>query len=131
MSKKKLILGLVMLAVALALPYLIAARYYQHMLIMVLIWAAFGTAWDLLGGHTGQVSYGHAAFFGVGAYAAGLVAFHWQISAWWGMLLGPLAAVAVAVPIGLISFRLRGPYFPWPCWPREKFSVWCLPIGPN
>ncbi len=109
--KKNLIFLLAGAVVAVILPLLVSARYYQHILIMALIWATLGTAWNLLGGYTGQVSFGHAAFFGVGAYAAGLLNYHLQVSSWWGMLLGPVAATVVAVPIGLICFRLRGPYF--------------------
>lgn len=97
--------------IALLLPLVIQAPYYQHILIMVLIWATLGTAWNLLGGYTGQVSFGHAVFFGVGAYSAGLLAFHLSLSPWWGILLGPLMAALIALPIGLICFRLRGPYF--------------------
>ena len=81
------------------------------MIIMVFIWVCLGQSWNLLGGFTGQVSFGHAAFFGVGAYAGGLLAFHFDASTWYGMILGPLMAMAVAVPMGLICFRLRGSYF--------------------
>ena len=111
MSRKNIILSIVAISIALVLPFLIKAPYYQHVLIMVLIWASIGTAWNLLGGYTGQVSFGHSAFFGIGAYAAGLLAHHFAISAWWGLLLGPAAAVLIGIPIGLICFRLRGPYF--------------------
>jgi len=99
------------LAVALVLPWIFRAPYYQHILITILIWAVMGTAWNLLGGYAGQVSFGHAAFFGLGAYTAGILAAHFNISPWWGMLLGPLVASLISVPVGLICFRLRGPYF--------------------
>ncbi len=85
--------------------------YILHMLIMVLIWVSLGQSWNLLGGYTGQVSFGHATFYGLGAYAAGLLYFHKEISTWYGMLLGPVVAMIFAVPIGLICFRLRGAYF--------------------
>ncbi|HWU40506.1 MAG TPA: branched-chain amino acid ABC transporter permease, partial [Candidatus Acidoferrum sp.] len=49
--------------------------------------------------------------YGVGAYAGGLLAYHFEASTWWGILLGPFAAVVFAVPMGLICFRLRGAYF--------------------
>ncbi len=96
---------------ALLLPLAVSFPYYQHILIMALIWATLGTAWNLLGGYTGQVSFGHAAFFGLGAYSAGLLFFHLKLSPWWGLLLGPMVAMLMAVPVGLICFRLRGPYF--------------------
>lgn len=96
---------------ALALPFIFNSPYYQHILILILIWAALGTAWNLLGGYCGQVSFGHAAFFGLGAYSAGLLYLHLGASPWWGMALGPVVATLVSIPIGLICFRLRGPYF--------------------
>jgi len=106
------LVGVVFLALlALGLPFLFPEPYHRHILIMILIWGTMGTAWNLLGGYAGQVSFGHAAFFGLGAYAAGLLDFHLKISPWWGMILGPVLAAVVAIPIGLISFRLRGPYF--------------------
>jgi branched-chain amino acid transport system permease protein len=85
--------------------------YILHMMIMVLIWITLGQSWNLLGGYTGQVSFGHATFYGLGAYGAGLLYFHKEISTWYGMLLGPVVAMIFAVPIGLICFRLRGAYF--------------------
>jgi branched-chain amino acid transport system permease protein len=81
------------------------------MMIMVLIWITLGQSWNLLGGYTGQVSFGHATFYGLGAYGAGLLYFHKEISTWYGMILGPIVAMIFAVPIGLICFRLRGAYF--------------------
>jgi len=80
---------------------------------MSLLWIVLGQSWNLLGGYTGQISYGHAAFFGVGAYTTGILVKSGQApaTAWAGLLLGGLAAAAVASVIGWICFRLRGPYF--------------------
>lgn len=110
MEKRKWIL-VAAAVVALFLPFIIKAPYYQHMLIMVIIWAVMGTAWNLLGGYAGQVSFGHATFFGLGAYSAGILAHQLGITPWLGLLIGPLVATVICVPIGLICFRLRGPYF--------------------
>lgn len=96
--------------VAIAIPFVIHG-YYLHMLILVLLWITLATAWNLLGGYAGQVSFGHALFFGLGAYGGGLLFYFFKFSTWWGMLVGPIAAVIVAIPIGMITFRLRGPYF--------------------
>lgn len=111
MNNKKYILTVIALIVAILVPVLIKAPYQLHILILIIIWAIIGTAWNLLGGYAGQVSFGHAAFFGLGAYSAGLLEIHFGISPWWGMLLGPVVAMVMALPIGLICFRLRGPYF--------------------
>lgn len=85
--------------------------YIYHLIILTLMWSIMGMTWNLLGGFTGQVSFGHAAFFGTGAYTGGLLAFKLGLSAWWGLLLGGFVAAALAAVIGWICFRLRGPYF--------------------
>jgi len=97
--------------VALLLPMFLKDSYFRHVLIMVFMWVVLGVAWNLLAGYTGQVSFGHASFFGVGAYAAGLIFKHLGLSPWYGMVAGGLTAVVFAIPMGLVCFRLRGPYF--------------------
>jgi len=102
---------LIVLGILLLFPWVITDQYYQHLMILVLMWVAIGSGWNLIAGYTGQVSFGDAAFFGTGAYAAGLLAFKLGISAWWGLALGGLMAVVIAFPFGWICFRLRGAYF--------------------
>src|SRR5262249_38684267 len=68
-------------------------------------------AWNVAGGYAGQVSLGHAAFFGLGAYAAALLGTRWGISPWLGLVAGALTATAIGLVIGYLSNRLRGPYF--------------------
>ncbi|MDY0322555.1 MAG: branched-chain amino acid ABC transporter permease [Candidatus Carbobacillus sp.] len=109
--KKTFIFSLMLFVIFLVLPVVINHPYYRHVLIMMMIWATLGVAWNILGGFTGQVSFGHAAFFGVGAYTAGLGNVHLGLSPWWGMLFGPIFAALIALPIGALTFRLRGPYF--------------------
>lgn len=105
-------IGFLVLGCALLLfPLVIPSDYYRHIFIMALMWVLIGTSWNLLAGYTGQVSFGHAIFFGTGAYSAGLCATKLGISAWWGMLLGGPMALLVGLVIGWICFRLRGPYF--------------------
>jgi branched-chain amino acid transport system permease protein len=101
---------IVLLAVAAPFAFYFSP-YIQGLLVFVMMWAVLGTSWNLLSGYTGQVSFGHAAFFGIGAYAAALPFYHWQISPWWGLLTGGLAAVFLAFLLGKLVFRLRGPYF--------------------
>jgi branched-chain amino acid transport system permease protein len=95
----------------LAFPLLVPSDYYRHIFIISLMWVVIGAAWNLLAGYTGQVSFGHAIFFGTGAYTAGLCVTKLGISAWWGMLLGGPVTLLVGWVIGWICFRLRGPYF--------------------
>ncbi len=111
MLNKNILLTIAFALAAIILPVFIKAPYQLHILILIIIWAIIGTAWNLLSGYAGQVSFGHAAFFGVGAYSAGIMTLHYSLSPWWGLLLGPVMAMMVALPIGAIAFRLRGPYF--------------------
>ena len=102
---------LIVLAAMAVLPLLGLSSYVMHLLILVIMWSVSGMAWNLLGGYTGQVSFGHAAFFGLGAYCAGLASFHLNISAWYGFPLSIPFVALTALVMGLIVLRLRGPYF--------------------
>jgi branched-chain amino acid transport system permease protein len=85
--------------------------YYQLMLTLVLVWATFGLSWNLLSGYTGLVSFGHAAFFGLGAYTTALGQMHFG---WSPYVLIPIAGLVGALSglaVGLPTFRLRGHYF--------------------
>jgi branched-chain amino acid transport system permease protein len=70
-----------------------------------------GAAWNILGGFAGQVSFGHSAFLGAGAYTTMILYLRLGIAPWYGIVLAGIVAALIAVPIGLICFRLRGPYF--------------------
>ena len=100
-------------AAVLLVPLATRNPYILHMLILVLMWVVLGQSWNLLGGYTGQVSFGHAAFFGIGAYTAGILIKGGAppATAWVGLFLGGVTAAIAAALIGWICFRLRGPYF--------------------
>jgi branched-chain amino acid transport system permease protein len=102
---------LVAAAAAIALPLVIRNQFWLHLAIIVLMWTLLGAAWNVLGGFAGQVSFGHAALFGVGAYTTIILFLEGGIAPWWGIPLGGVLAALVSLPIGLICFRLRGPYF--------------------
>lgn len=101
------------LAVALLwsrMPWFIRNNYQLQVLFRITIFAALGLAWNLVGGYAGQLSLGHVAFFGVGAY--GLAIFtQLGVSVWISLFLAAIVATLFAAVIGVISFRLRGPYF--------------------
>jgi branched-chain amino acid transport system permease protein len=97
--------------VLLAAPFITSNPFYQHLMIMVLFWTLLGASWNLLGGFAGQVSFGHAAFLGIGAYVTMLLYLSLGVSPLLGMLAGGGVGAMFALPIGLICFRLRGPYF--------------------
>ncbi|MGE5617753.1 MAG: branched-chain amino acid ABC transporter permease [Sphingomonadaceae bacterium] len=103
---------LITLAVVPALLALVVQdKFYLHVLIMMMFYAAASSAWNIVGGFAGQLSLGHAAFFGLGAYTSTLLFINLGISPWIGMLAGALLSTAVAAGIGYPSFRLRGPFF--------------------
>ncbi|HKS23125.1 MAG TPA: branched-chain amino acid ABC transporter permease [Thermoanaerobaculia bacterium] len=105
-------LGLALLVGALvALPHFVESTYVLHILILIFINAIAGSAWNVVGGYAGQYSIGHAAYFGVGAYTTMLLMQLRQVAPWWGVWVGAGAALAIALVIGSICFRLRGPYF--------------------
>lgn len=95
----------------LALPFLTTNQFFLHLGITVLMWTVLGVAWNLLGGFAGQVSFGHATFFGVGAYTMMILYLKVGLAPWYGIALGGIVGALVSLPIGLICFRLRGPYF--------------------
>jgi ABC-type branched-subunit amino acid transport system ATPase component/ABC-type branched-subunit amino acid transport system permease subunit len=93
------------------LALFVTNSYYQLTLTLVLVWASFGLSWNLLSGYTGLVSFGHAAFFGLGAYTTALGQIYFDITPW---LLIPAAAMVGGVAgllVGFPTFRLRGHYF--------------------
>lgn len=102
---------LVGLCFALAVPLVVRNPFHLHVAMLVLMWTLLGAAWNVLGGFAGQVSFGHASLFGVGAYTTIILLLRAGIAPWWGIPIGGLAAAIVSLPLGLICFRLRGPYF--------------------
>ncbi len=92
-------------------PTFVRDSYLLDVLVLILLWGALAGAWNVAGGYAGQVSLGHSAFFGLGAYAAAVTAIHWEWSAWLAMPIGAALATLVGLLIGYLSNRLRGPYF--------------------
>ena len=95
----------------LAYPLVFRAPFPQHLMILVMLYALLGTAWNLLGGFAGQISLGQAIFFGAGAYTSTLLAQHAGVSPWLGMIIGAACAAVLALAIGYPCFRLSGHYF--------------------
>ncbi len=90
---------------------LIKNSFYLNILVMILFYAAASSAWNLVGGYAGQLSLGHAAFFGIGAYTSTLLYINFGISPWIGLLAGGILAVVFAILISYPCFELRGPFF--------------------
>jgi len=104
--------GGVALAVLLILPAFLGS-YAITLLIFVFFYAFLGQAWNIVGGYAGQLSAGHAAFVGVGAYTTAVLLLRAGITPWIGMLVGGVLAAGLGLVIGYLGFRfgLRGFYF--------------------
>jgi len=102
---------LLVLGALLVLPRYMDSPYALHMMILLFLSISQGQSWNILGGYTGQHSVGHAAYFGVGAYTTMMLMQARGVAPWIGVWAGVAAVVVVALVIGSICFRLRGPYF--------------------
>ena len=111
MSRESIIVGVGVLAVLAAFPW-IGTPFYIELVAKIMIMAIFALSLDLLVGHTGLVSFGHAAFFGVGAYALALLAPKGAPASLWLTLPAAVAAAGVAaLAVGVFVLRTRGIYF--------------------
>jgi branched-chain amino acid transport system permease protein len=102
---------IVFVFVLLLLPLASRDPYLLRIIVLTSIFAIFAASWDLICGYTGQMSFGHALFFGVGAYTAAMLNLHAKIPPWGSIPLGAVAAVVAGLIIGIPSLRLRGTYF--------------------
>jgi branched-chain amino acid transport system permease protein len=105
-------LGALAIAVLLALPAVLSS-YALTIFILILFYGFLGQAWNIVGGYTGQLSAGHAAFVGVGGYTAAMLSSEYGVTPWLGMFAGAGLATALGAVIGYLGFRfgLRGFYF--------------------
>jgi len=103
-------IGLVVL-LGLVLTLVLGERHHHRILTLVFVWATMGLAWNIISGYAGQTSFGHQAFFGIGAYVTVLLVVGVRLTPWLGLIAGTLAAVVAAVLIGFPTFRLAGIYF--------------------
>ncbi len=103
--------GLAALGALLAFPLVFTLPFPRHVMIMIFLYAMLAQAWNLLAGYCGQISLGHAVFFGTGAYTSSVLVKEAGLTPWIGMLAGALLAVALSQVIGYPVFRLRGHYF--------------------
>ena len=111
MSRASVGLGIALLGAALLVPVVIALPYPRDVLIRIFLFATLAQAWNILAGYCGQISLGHAIFFGTGAYTSGMFVAKDVASPWVAMVVGAVLAVALSQLIGAPVFRLRGHYF--------------------
>jgi len=99
------------LVLLVAFPLVVTKPFPRHVMITIFLYAMLAQAWNLLAGYCGQISLGHAVFFGTGAYTSTLLLKYLDLTPWGGMLAGVVIAVLLSQCIGYPVFRLRGHYF--------------------
>jgi branched-chain amino acid transport system permease protein len=109
--KKGLLAFLLLISGLAVFPLYLRDPFLCHLMIMIMMYATMSIGWNVIGGYTGQVSFGNAAFFGLGAYATAILLVNYNINPWLGMLAGCVISVCLAVIVGYPCFRLRGHYF--------------------
>lgn len=100
----------VLLASLLLIPLGIDNAFVSHVFITICLFAALSTAWNIVGGFAGQLSLGHAVFYGIGGYA-GVILFNLGVTPWIGMFVGAAVAAVVGMVISYPCFRLKGPFY--------------------
>jgi branched-chain amino acid transport system permease protein len=106
------VLGSIVLTILLAIP-LLKNNYLNHVVTEMLLLAYLAQAWNIMSGYTGQLSFGHAGFFGIGVYTSSILFTRFGITPWVGMFVGGSLALIAGTGVGMVSFRygLRGVYF--------------------
>jgi branched-chain amino acid transport system permease protein len=110
-GKWKVVALAALAVIVLVLPLMVTNSFAIDIFIRILLFSFIGVAWNLMGGYAKQLSLGHAAYFGLGAYTSTILQVDFGISPWIGMVAGGLVAMLASLPIGWLCFRLRGPYF--------------------
>jgi branched-chain amino acid transport system permease protein len=110
---KALIPTVAVLAILAPVPFIVHSNVTLNFLVVALMIALAGQGWNILGGYGGQYSFGHAAFFGTGAYVTAILQVRYGINAWAGFAAGIVAGAALGAALGALTFRsgLRGSYF--------------------
>ena len=109
--KRLALFALLLLLAVLALYPMRGTGYGVRFMLQLFMWIALAQSWNLISGLTGYVSFGHIAFFGMGAYTAGILIVKLGWPWLWASLAGGVGAVVLALVIGWPCLRLKGPYF--------------------
>jgi branched-chain amino acid transport system permease protein len=109
--RRDLIIAAVLIAVAACVPMFVKDVYIQNIMVLTLMYAALSQSWNILGGYCGQISLGHALYFGIGAYTTAILFTKFGVLPWFGMLIGGFISAAIALALGYPTFRLGGHYF--------------------
>lgn len=113
MNSRKILPLVIPVAALAVVPVFVHSNVVLNFMVIALLIALVGQGWNILGGYGGQYSFGHAAFFGTGAYATAILQVRYGVNAWPAFAIGIAAGALVGAVIGFLSFRsgLRGSYF--------------------
>jgi branched-chain amino acid transport system permease protein len=103
--------GWAVLALMLVVPLVLNTPFWTNLFVLLFVFSALSVAWNIVGGFAGQLSLGHAVFYGIGGYTATLLTQDFAITPWIGMVVGAVIAAIVAVVISYPTLRLKGPFF--------------------
>lgn len=92
-------------------PFLSPSQFLLHLMIMIFMHAVISQSWNIIGGFSGQISLGHGAFFGIGAYASSFFYVEFGLTPWIGIIIGILICAVIAILLGIPMLRLSGHYF--------------------
>jgi branched-chain amino acid transport system permease protein len=106
-----MVLGAAGAVLLLAFPLIFQTSFSHHTMILILMYALMAQSWNVVAGFSGQISLGHAIFFGIGAYSSTVLFAKYGITPWAGLLVGMLISTLAAIAIGVPTLRLRGHYF--------------------
>jgi branched-chain amino acid transport system permease protein len=109
--RMQLVIGAAVFIALAAVPQVMTDVYLQNVMILTLMFAAVSQSWNILGGYCGQISLGHALYFGVGAYTTSVMFVTYSINPWIGMIAGGILSALLALGLGWPCFRLKGHYF--------------------
>ena len=110
-NKKMVYTILGFLGFLIVLPVLGPTQFFLHLMIMIFMHAVISQSWNIIGGFSGQISLGHGAFFGIGAYATSFFYVEYGLTPWIGIFIGIIACAIIAILVGIPMLRLSGHYF--------------------
>ena len=109
--RRDLTVAIFLAALAAVVPFFVKDVNIQNIMVLTLMWAALSQSWNILSGYCGQISLGHALYFGLGAYTTTLLFTKFGVLPWFGMVAGGVISALIALGLGYPTFRLRGHYF--------------------
>ena len=109
--RRELLVAACLTVAAALVPLFVKNPNVQNIMILTLMFGALSQSWNILSGYCGQISLGHALYFGLGAYTTTLLFTKFGVPPWFGMLAGGAISALIALALGYPCFRLGGHYF--------------------